>query len=104
MQSFAESRGEALIRLRRVSKQRIPATSGALEQVQKCCSWRLLFESHIRVPGDRVGMLFKKPQAGTIIRTTVNEVDFREILGSSGGLMDVVPAKVAAKLEGLLNR
>jgi hypothetical protein len=42
-------------------------------------------------------------QKGIVVCAAVDEVDFREALGGTRGRVDVVTAKVAAKLQGFIN-
>lgn len=55
------------------------------------------------MPNDRVGAGGQEFRATSVLGTTVHEVDFGVALGSAGGLVDVVTAKVAAQLQGLVD-
>lgn len=55
------------------------------------------------MPGDGVGALGQEFSSASVIGTSVHEVDLREALGCSRGLVDVVSAKVAAEYQGFLD-
>jgi hypothetical protein len=43
-------------------------------------------------------------QKGVVVGAAVDEVDFGKALGSAGGRVDVVTAKVAAKFQSFIDR
>ena len=49
------------------------------------------------MPGDCVGALGQELGSASVVGTSVHEVDLREALGCSRGLVDVVSAEVAAE-------
>ena len=103
MQSLLELRRQPVVRLGHVAEQRVTTARGSIEDIQERGARGLLLESHIRVPSDRVGAGGQELGAASVLSTTVHEVDLWVALGGTRGLVDVVTAEVAAKLEGLVD-
>lgn len=103
MQSLLELGRQPIVRLGHVPEQRVTTAGGSIQDIQERGARRLLLKSHIRVPNDRVGAGGQEFRATSVLGTTVHEVDFGVALGSAGGLVDVVTAKVAAQLQGLVD-
>lgn len=103
VQSLLKLRRKPLVRLGHISEQRIPAGGRSVEKIQESCPRWLLLECHVRVPSHRVGPVGQKLGAGTVIGAAVDKVDLRKALGSARGLMDVVGAEVATKVQGLVD-
>lgn len=55
------------------------------------------------MPGDGVGTLLQESGAGVIVCASEDQVDLREPLWSTGGLVDVMSAEVAGIVDGLLD-
>jgi hypothetical protein len=103
MQSLAELRRKPLICLRHVEEQRVSATGGAIEQIQKRCAGGLLLVRDVRVPGHRVGVLFEEFQSVGVVGRAVDEMDLGIALGGAGCWVDVVSAEVTAEFESLVD-
>lgn len=103
VQSLAELRRQTLVGGSHVDEQRVTAARGTVQQVQEGRARGLLLVGDVRVPCHRVGVLLEELEAGLVVGAAVDEMDLREPPGRAGGRVDVVSAKVAAELEGLLD-
>lgn len=104
VETFPEARRQTLVCLDHVGEEGVAAGGGAVERIQECCAGGLLLEGDVRVPCDSVGALLQEGLASAVVGTAEDEVDLWESLGGTGGLVDVVSAKVAGIVDGLLNR
>lgn len=100
MQPLPEQRTKPIIRLHGIHKQRVPSRLGLVEDIQKRRPRRLLLIRHVRMPRHAARPVGKKLIHAVVPRPAVHQVDLGEALGRPGRRVDVVPAKVAAELEG----
>lgn len=103
MQPLLELWRQPPIRECHICKQRVTTTRGSVQDVQEGCAGGLLLKGHVGVPGDGVGAGFEELGAVAVVGTAEDEVDFGEAFGGAGGLVDVVAAEVAAKVEGFVD-
>lgn len=103
MKPLFDGRRKPIIRLNLIHKNSVSTNLRAIEKVQERGTGRLLLISNIRMPRDtavlRREIFIKLP--GIII--PVNEMNLGITLGSSTGWVDMVSAKVASKVESLLD-
>lgn len=103
VQSLPELRRQPLIRLHHIGEERVATSRGPVQHVQEGRARGLLLEGHVGVPGNGVGALLEELGAGAVVGAAEDEVDFREALGCTGGLVDVVTAEVAGVVDGFLD-
>ena len=101
MQSLLELRRQAVVCLCHVAKKGVTAGRRPVQDIQESSAGRLLLKCHVRVPGDRVRTGRQELSSRFVFGSTVHQVDFRETLGGSRGLVDVVTAEVASEFDGL---
>jgi hypothetical protein len=104
VQPLTELRRQPSVRLRHVGEESITSAGRSVEKVQESRAGRLLLEGHVRMPGHGVCTCSQKLGTTPVVRPAVNEVNLGEAFGGSGGLMDMVSAKVATKVKGFFNR
>lgn len=103
VQSLAELRGQTPVGGSHVDEQRVTAARGTVQNVQEGRARGLLLVGDVRVPCHRVGVLLQELETRLVVGAAVDEMDLREAPRRAGRRVDVVSAKVAAELEGLLN-
>lgn len=104
MKSLLELRGQPIICLGQVCEQCVTTARGTVKQVQKGGTGWLALVGDVRMPRHGVCVFVQEGlQKGIVVCAAMDEVDFREALGGTGGRVDVVTAKVAAKLQGFIN-
>jgi hypothetical protein len=103
VQTLPEFRRKTLVSQSHVTEQSVTTASGSVEEVEEGGAWGLVLESDIRVPGDGVGMTLQKVQATSVISTPMNQMDFGVALGSTRGLVNVVPTEVSTILNCLFD-
>lgn len=103
MEAFAEFGAEALVCYCQVGEESVSSGGGAVEEVQKGGSGRLLLVGHVAVPGDGVCSLLEEIGRCGVCRGAVHDVHFGETLGRSGCWVDVTGAEVLGEVEGFLD-
>lgn len=103
VQPLLEARRKTIVRLGRVGEERVAARVRAVEDVQEGGAGRLLLVRDVAVPRHRAGPRVEQRVEQLVAGGPVDEVDLRVVRGRARGRVDVVPAKVAAVLEGLVD-
>jgi hypothetical protein len=94
VQSLSEFRRQTPVCLGLVDEQRVTTGDWAIEQIQKCGAGRLLLVCYVGVPGHCRCASLQDLWSGTLICATVDEVDFRVSLRSTGSRVDMVTAEI----------
>lgn len=101
VQTLLEERAQALIRRDGVDKERVAASLGLVEDIEKGGAGGLLLVGNVRVPGDGACAGLEEVPVGSVSLGAVHKVNLGIPFGGSRGRVDVVAAKVLAKLEGV---
>lgn len=100
MQPLLELRRQTVVCLCHVAKEGVTTSRRPIQDIQEGGAGGLLLKGHVRVPGDSVRTGRQELSGRLVFGSTVHQVDFREALGGTRGLVDVVTAEVATEFDG----
>lgn len=103
VQPLLECRRKTVVCLGHAGVQRVATGLWTIQDVQERSARRLLLKSHVRMPCDGIRPGRKVVTSNRVFSASVDEVNLGITGWLAAGDVDVVTAKVAAKVQGLLD-
>jgi hypothetical protein len=104
MQSFLNCWREAVVGLSLIDKCGITTNLGGVENIQERCAGRLALITNVRMPSNTAVAFSIKGIDLALVTVSMNQMNFGIALWSTAGWVDMMMAKITAKVQSLLDR
>lgn len=103
MQSFLNCWGETVVRLNLVDKSGITTNLGGVKNIQERCARRLTLITNVGMPSNTAVAFSIEGIDLALVTVSMNQMNFGIALWSTAGWVDMMMAKITAKIQSLLD-